>query len=262
MSTALAVYQPSAAALLFRRGLLLDLRRTLRGLERSYDREVERVRRFERRYRPAVGDRYDELERLRARTGRAWEALGRAREATPSAAARGEPREDAAAAAPPPGADTRQLFLALARQIHPDLAEDPEERERRHEVMAEATLAYRDDDARRLQWLLEHWQAESEPILGLGLGPALRKTNRQIAWIRYRIRELQHALGLLHASPMARLLEEQERARTAGRNLVLEMRSQILRELEDAYRDHDRAQAAIEALEPAVRGAVRAEAGL
>ncbi len=262
MSTALAVYQPSAAALLRRRGLLLDLRRTLHGLERSYDREVERVRQFERRYRPAVGDRYDELERLREKTGRTWEALGRAREATPSGSACGEHREDAVAAAPPPGADTRQLFLALARQIHPDLAEDADERERRHEVMAEATLAYRDDDARRLQWLLEHWQAESEPILGIGLGPALRKTSRQIAWTRYRIRELQHALGLLHASPMARLLEKQEHARTAGRNLILEMRTQILRELEAAYRDYDRARAAIEELEPDVRGAVRAAVGL
>ncbi len=264
MSTSLVRYAPVSDGSLFRRrGLLRGLQRSLDELEREYAQEVEKLRQFERRYRPAVGDRYDELERLRGTINRAWESLGKARAGGTGSETGGE--EDVRQAAPSrarPGDEARQLFLGLARQIHPDLASDADERRRRHEVMAEATLAYRDNNARRLQWLLEHWQAESEPILGFGLGSMLSKTNRQIAWMRYRIREMQHSLGQLHASPMARIMEQHEHARTLGRNLILEMRQQIHEELAAAYRDLDRVRTAVEDLEPGLQRAVKAECGL
>ncbi len=263
MTTALVKYHPGGHGALFRlRGMLVDLERQVRGLEREYAADVEKLRHFERRFRPAVGDRYDELERLRARINRAWGALGEAQ--------RGEPQEAGSAdeassfdaeARPRPDDGARRLFLRLARQIHPDLAADEDERRRRHEVMAEATLAYRDSDERRLQWLLEHWQATSEPILGIGLAAAWSRTNRQIAWARYRIRELQYALGQLHASPASRMMREQELARSVGRNFILEMRQQIHADIEEAYREMDRLQAAIEDLDPALRDSVRSACG-
>lgn len=264
MTTALVRYRPAEAGSYFhRRGLLLRLRRELGALEREYARDVERVRQFERRYRPAVGERYDELERLRERIDRAWAALSQSSNGSASGWPGGV---DASAESGPgraqPREEARELFLELARRIHPDLASDATERRRRHEVMAEATLAYRDGDARRLQWLIEHWQAESDPILGFGLSSLAAKTNRQIAWTRYRIRETQYSLGQLHASPIARLMEEHEQARTEGRNLILEMRQQIQQELEDAYRDLERVRQAIGDLEPERRAVVEEEIGI
>ena len=263
MNASLVPYQPHAGGALFRRrGLLAALERRLRDLEREYARDVQRIRRFERRYRPAVGDRFDELDRLRERTNRGWEALGRARthgQAGPEEGPR--PADDPDPSAARPGAEARRLFLSLARQIHPDLAADEAERSRRHEIMAEATLAYRDNDDRRLQWLLEHWQAEGEAILGFGYGSQWTRTNRQIAWVRYRIRELQYSLAQLHSSPAARIMHEHEAARSSGRNLILDMRRQILSELEEAYREADRLRAAINDLPPELRAAVDAECG-
>lgn len=261
MNGSLISYQPHADGALFRRrGMLAALERRLRDLEREYARDVERIRQFERRYRPAVGARYDELERLRERTNRGWEALGHARSHGHGGAEEPDPPpDDIGESAPRPGGEARRLFLSLARQIHPDLAEDEAERRRRHEVMAEATLAYRDNDDRRLQWLLEHWQAESGPILGFGPGSQWSRTNRQIAWIRYRIRELQHALGQLHSSPVARIMHEHEIARSSGRNLILEMRRQIQSELEEAYREADRLRAAIADLPADLRVTLEAE---
>ena len=259
MSTALVRYHPATNGALFRlRGMLLDLERTVRGLEREYASDVDRLRQFERRFRPAVGDRYDELERLRDRINRGWRALGEAQEsqAAGTEQARDEDHGEAECS-PPPEEGARRLFLALARQIHPDLAVDDDERRRRHELMAEATLAYRDSDERRLQWLLEHWQAESEPILGCGLGASWARANRQIAWARYRMRELQHALGQLHASPIARLMHEHERARSVGRNFILEMRRQLHAEIEEAYGELDRLEAAVDDLDPDSGQAVR-----
>lgn len=264
MSTSLVRYTPVSDGSLFRRqGLLRGLQRSLRELEGEYAQDVEKLRQFERRYRPAVGDRYDELERLRGTINSAWESLGRARAGGTERDGGGE--RDVGKTVPSAvrrGGEARQLFLSLARQIHPDLVSDADERKRRHEIMAEATLAYRDNDARRLQWLLEHWQAENEPILGFGLSSMLSKTNRQIAWMRYRIREMRHSLGQLHASPIARIMEQHEHARTLGRNLILEMRQQIHEELAAAYRDLDRVRAAVEDLEPELRRSVKAECGL
>ena len=261
MNGSLVPYQPQADGALFRRrGLLAALERRLRDLEREYAQDVERIRQFERRYRPAVGDRYDELERLRERTNRGWEALGRARSHGQAGPRESEqPPDDPCESAPRPGGEARRLFLSLARQIHPDLAADAAEGRRRHEVMAEATLAYRDNNDRRLQWLLEHWRAESEPILGFGYGSQWSRTNRQIAWVRYRIRELQYSLGQLHSSPVARIMHEHEIARTSGRNLILDMRSQIQTDLEEAYREADRLRAAIADLPAELRVAVEAE---
>lgn len=259
MNTALVRYHPAMSGALFRlRGMQLDLERTVRRLEREYASDVDKLRQFERRFRPAVGDRYDELERLRERINRGWRALGEAQESQSTGAAEAPAADHGeAACSPPPEEGARRLFLTLARQIHPDLAADDEERRRRHELMAEATLAYRDNNERRLQWLLEHWQAESEPIQGYGLGASWARTNRQIAWARYRMRELQHALGQLNASPIARMMDEHERARSVGRNFILEMRRQLQAELEEAYSELDRLEAAVDDLDPDSGEAVR-----
>ena len=125
-------------------------------------------------------------------------------------------------------------------------------------MMAEATLAYRNNDARRLQWLLEHWQADSEPIHGFGLAATWSRTNRRLAWVRYRIREMQYALGQLHSSPVARIMEEHERRRAVGRNLIVEMRRQIATELEEAQRELERLDAALGDLDEDLRQVVRA----
>ena len=124
-------------------------------------------------------------------------------------------------------------------------------------MMAEATLAYRDNNERRLQWLIEHWKADSEPIVGFGLGASWSRTNRQLAWVRYRIREMQYSIGQLHSSPVARIMEQHNRGRMAGRNLILEMRREIQAELKEAVEEMGRLQAAIDDLDPALQESVR-----
>lgn len=273
MSTALVVYQPGLDGTLFNRvGLLRQLQGTLGELEAEYALTVRRVRDFELRFKPAVGDRHEELERLRSRVARAWEAVARARGGAIPDASDGAPNDDpestnAVGDIQADGADTgddsaRLLFLALARQVHPDLAEDEDERRRRHEVMSEATLAYRNNDQRRLQWLIEHWQMQCEPILGIGPAPLWRRTNRQIAWVRYRIREVQHSLAQLHASSIAYIMEREAQARLSGINLIVEMRKRAVTDLEAAYRDLDRVRRAVEDLDPQMRQIVKTECDL
>lgn len=260
MTRALTVYNPASHGVLFRRrGLLQALRLELRELELDYERDVESVRQFERRYRPAVGARYEQLDSLRERVNRGWAALEKAQCGAQEAEREEESvRESGREARRRPAQEARQLFLALVREIHPDLAPDEPERRRRHSMMAEATLAYRDSDTRRLQWLLEHWRADAEPIHGIGLEASWSRTNRQLAWVRYRLREMRHAMGQLHSSPMARLMEEHHRHRSIGRNLIVEMRRQVTAELENARRDLRRLEFALTALPEDAQAAVRA----
>lgn len=256
MTTALVPWEPAPSGVLFaRQGLLRELRRKLRALEDEYAAEAAALRRFEQRYKPAVGARCDELERLRGKIDRAWEALRRGRAPQAQDAPPEEPQADAFR----PGGELRRLFRDLARRIHPDLAVDGEDRQRRHEFMAEATLAYRANDARRLQWLLEHWQAQRGLAAGGDPHALQARTDRQIAWTRYRIREMHAALGELHASPLAEIKREAEAARGMGRNLILELRKRVAGEIEAAQRELDRARQALADLDPELLRALEAE---
>lgn len=262
MTTAVTVYEPAVGDTLFRRrGLLLDLRRRLCELEDEYRSEANALKHFESRYKPAVGARYGELERLREKIERAWDAVQSARRGEPIPD-EAPPSDEAVSEAFQPDDELRKLFRTLARRVHPDLAVDTEDRERRHEFMAEATLAYRANDVRRLQWLFEHWQSDSNSAGVADPHSFLARTNRQIAWVRYRSREMHAALGELHASSLAEIKRESEAARSVGRNLILDLRRRVSEELAEAHRDLDRVRATVEDLDPDVRRELRIELGL
>jgi hypothetical protein len=73
VSLALIRYEPPPTKVLARRLLLLaELRESLAHLEADRDKLQHQLREFEKRFRPAVGDRYDQLEELREQIRRAW----------------------------------------------------------------------------------------------------------------------------------------------------------------------------------------------
>ena len=265
MSLALVRYRPPRTRQLLGREVLLGrLREELSDLEAVYERDRTEIRDFEKRYRPAVGTRQERLDALRDAIAEAWESIRRARAGEP--VERRQEEEEVSREIPQasfnPKVELRKLFRELARRVHPDLAADPEERRRRHEFMAEATRAYRADDHRRLQWLLEHWEAT--PTLPPGWDPdsQLARTNQQIAWVRYRITEMHHLVAALHASPLAEVKRAADEARAQGRNYVAEMRAQVIAELEEAEADLERVESALAELDGDVVKLIRTNAGL
>ena len=262
MSLALVRYQPPPTRQLQTRMLTLGrLRQELVAIEDAYERDRLALRDFERRYRPAVGSRQEQLEEIRSQTADAWERIRRARSGEPI-----EDEEQIPHEAPQkvfnPKTELRALFRELARRVHPDLAADPEERQRRHEFMAEATRAYRAADARRLQWLLEHWQATPMLPPGWDADSQLARTNQQIAWVRYRITEMNHLTAELHASPLAELQRQADEARARGRNIIAEMRAQVIAELDEARKDLAQVEEALAGLDDATVKIIRTCAGL
>lgn len=261
VSLALVRYQPPPTKVLSRRLLVLsELRESLAQLEVDRDGLQHQLREFEKRFRPAVGTRYDRLEELREQIRRAWKEVTRARNGSLKPIDDALP-EDVPQEAFKPEDELKNLFRSLARKVHPDLADDYDDRRHRHEFMAEATRAYRAGDDRRLQWLLEHWEASPKLTRSSDQETRLARTSQQIAWVRYRIREVNAEIAECGASSTMRLMEQSAEARSGGRNLVVEMRKQVLKEIEEAERDLQKVQHVLGDFDEATVKIIRANAG-
>ncbi|MBI1355247.1 MAG: hypothetical protein GC160_12940 [Acidobacteria bacterium] len=256
---ALVLYQPPPTReLQGRLALLGKVQGEADALEAEYEQARERIRDFEKRWKPAVGRRYLEVEGLKEKAERARRLLRLA------LAGRLEPSPEAEALSPEtpqavfrPENELRSLFRELARRVHPDRAEDAEDRQRRHEFMAEASRAYRNRDHRRLQWLLEHWMATPRIAPSHAIDSRIARANQKIAWARYRIQEMNHLIAELHGSPLAEMRRECEQAAREGRNLVAEMRVRVLDDLARAQAELDAVLGEVDRLPDPARAEVR-----
>jgi hypothetical protein len=261
---ALVLYQPPPTRELeARMTLLAELHVQAAELERTLDEQRRKIREFEKRWKPAVGKRYIELEDIKDKIAslRRLAKLARAGRLDPGP--EGPLSEEAPHQAFRPDDEARKLFRKLARKIHPDLASDFDERRLRHELMAEATRAYRARDPRRLQWLLEHWDANPGLAKGRDIDSRLARTNQQIAWERYRIQDLHHEIAGLGASSSAEIMRQAQEATREGRNLVAEMRNRVLSDLVQAKSHLKKVEGAIqEEFDAKTVLAIRRRAGL
>jgi hypothetical protein len=261
---ALVLYQPPPTRELETRlTLLAELQMQAAELEETLAAERRKIREFDKRWKPAVGKRYIELEDVKKKTAglRRLAKLARAGRLDPGP---DRPQsEEAPQKAFRPGEEVRKLFRALARKIHPDLTDDFEDRRLRHELMAEATRAYRNRDERRLQWLLEHWDANPGLAQGRDIDSRVARANQQIAWERYRIQDLHHEIAGLGASSSAEIMREAREATRQGRNLVAEMRNRVLTDLVRAKSELKKAEEAVrEEFDASTVLAIRRRAGL
>src|SRR5205085_12192051 len=79
----------------------------------------------------------------------------------------------------------------LARIIHPDLALDKDEKERRHGLMAKLNDAYSAGNQNLLNKLVEDFRDSPDMIKGDSVGDELVRAIRQIWQIRNRLKELK-----------------------------------------------------------------------
>lgn len=102
----------------------------------------------------------------------------------------------------------RRVFRDLARRAHPDLAQDPVEKERRTAFIARVNEAYRRADLYELQRLAEEWAVIGAE--GPAPGSAERDLwlRRRLIWLRARIAEARVERETLLSSPLGRALAE------------------------------------------------------
>lgn len=196
---------------------------------------------FERRYLRIVGAKLARLDELDARIANvltllnpqdpatAQRAAQAKAQAEDSAQAWGGGEESAEPASQPfqPGEELKALYRQLAKAVHPDLATDPAERERRTKWMVQVNAAYRAGDESGLQALLAEWQNSPENVTGDGVGAELIRLIRQIAQVQNRLLAVAAELEELRASDLFALHEKAAEAQRNGSDLLVVLAAEV-----------------------------------
>ena len=248
---------PGAEELARRKAQLLVLSEELLGRERAFDAYRVELHDFETRYRKALGDRYARLDELADRldAARGEAAADDPLERDPEDPAERYPgqglpgggqnwdwgeREPEPEPRPVIGEDAKRLFRQLARIIHPDLAGDPAERERRTNLMVAANLAYEQGDVAGLERLLGDWERSPEAVTGGGALAELERTIRRIAQVQGSMDAIDEELAELDASAMGWLRRRTEKAAREGWDLLAHMVKELDRQILEAQVELDR----------------------
>jgi len=203
---------------------------------------------FEGRYLREVGLLYAELDDWNARIAElVAEATGteQAKSAATDARARAEEsraaaHEEAAKATDfSPSPELKKLFRDVVKLVHPDNATDEADRAVRNKLMTEANLAYRLGDADALRKILEEYKSSPESIKGEGAAADLQRVIRQIERIIKRLAQIETEVAELTSSEIAKLMATAETAKTKGRNLLAEMKKDVLHRIELARKEFE-----------------------
>ena len=252
---------PGAEELVRRRAQLQVLSRQLLDRERGLAAFSGELHAFETTYRKALGARYARLDELAELLDESAERVVEDGEPGPDdvgpaerypgqglpggqnwAWGEREPEKEPERRAVV-NEDARRLFRQLARLIHPDLAGDPQERERRTNLMVAANDAYEQGDVAALERLLEDWHASPEAVTGSGAAAELERTLRRIAQVEASIIRIDEELAELDASAMGWLRRRVEKAAREGWDLLAHMVRELDRQIGEAQLELDRREA-------------------
>ncbi len=201
---------------------------------------------FERRYLEFVGSRYAELDRLEAQiaesTARRHPTDTSARQKAESARARAEESAEAVgdvgreSSAPgfEPSEELKALYRQAAKELHPDLTTDEDEKARRQRAMAELNKAYEECDEERIRQILDEWRSSPEHVRGDDTAAQLVRVIREIAQVRKRLDAIKSEVAELEQAELSRLKRQVEEAATRGQNLLAEIASQLDARVEQA----------------------------
>ena len=202
---------------------------------------------FESQYLRQVGTLYAELDEwnariyeLKARSNPSWEATQQAEEARKHArqtheAAHGKRSKNGNFV---PSPELKNLFRELAKRIHPDLARNAADRERRNRFMAEANRAYQTGDIDLLHRILQEFHNGADAVEGDGIGSELIRVIRQISQVKSRVEAIQQELEALQISETALLKQQVEEAKKEGRDLLAELASAVRDNIRMAQKEY------------------------
>jgi hypothetical protein len=122
-----------------------------------------------------------------------------------------------------PTAAAKKAYYNLAKIIHPDLALDGAEKEKRHALMAKLNDAYAAGDQNRLNKLVEDFRDSPDLIMGDSIGDQFVRAIRQIYQIKNRLKELRQERLVAELSELYILREKVQAEMLEGRNLIKQM---------------------------------------
>lgn len=119
-----------------------------------------------------------------------------------------------------PTSEAKRAYHNLAKIIHPDLALDAKEKEKRHDLMAKLNEAYSAGDQNRLNKLVEDFRDSPDLIMGDSIGDNLVRVIRQIYQVKNRLKDLRGERLEAELSELYVLREKSQAEQFAGRNMI------------------------------------------
>ena len=212
--------------------LLEELPAQLTAKEAEFAETGSAFARFRAEYQRRFAPLYAELDRLEAEVARriaVEEATPAAHVKAAKAAAQADESQkalgDGLAAGTdacdetrpaPPAPEFKELYRDAAKRIHPDLATDEVEKERRTTLMAALNAAYDAGDADAIQRILDDESSRPEAIPGDDIVARLMRVIRKIAQVRRRFTELVALFAALRSDPLFVLFETSREEWEAG----------------------------------------------
>lgn len=146
-----------------------------------------------------------------------------------------------------PSPEAKKAYRNLAKIIHPDLAIDKEERERRHELMSKLNDAYTEGDQKELNKLVEEYRDSPDLVKGDSIGDELVRVIRQISQVTGRLKELREENTEMRLSELFVLRDKVRKEQLEGRNLLKQMAERTKTHIKKANRRLRNLQKVVEA---------------
>ena len=206
----------------------------LEALFAERDGELSRIKAdlaaFRISYRQRVGRLHEELDELERAINEAELGILSDRVKNQDQSdVKGAPRETAPRSLSSDA--VRRLFRDVAKTIHPDLADDDDERERRHKLMIEANRAYAHGDEERLRWILQVWENSPEAVTGSDRDAMRLRMMRRIAQLDEQLTALTSELAEVKTSSLWQLKSMVDAEAAKGNDLMADMIRRLNRDL-------------------------------
>ena len=129
--------------------------------------------------------------------------------------------------------DLKELFREIAKKVHPDLAEDEDDRKRREDLMKEANIAFTRGDIERLKLIYNEMLPSIEETPEQSIGNQLIIIIRMIDNIENRIQVITEEINLLKFQDLYQLMETVKHAYDKGIDLLSRMKLKIVKDIQE-----------------------------
>ena len=128
--------------------------------------------------------------------------------------------------------ELKSMFRDAAKKIHPDLADDEQDRELRTRLMADLNEAYAKGDKDAIRNIVDQYNASEDAVQGEGVGYDLMRMIRRLYQIRNHITELESMKASVEKSyDWANVLAARE-AEDRGENYFRNFSEKLMKRIE------------------------------